>query len=417
MIGAIVEKMAGFYGRIASRRIHALNGCAISADKVRDVAARHGRAATVIDDFPLFFSVGRRLRRACMRYSTDDLRAAAAAGVLAPAQLESLLGFLGARPSEAVTGPKFDVVHLLWYAGALVVMSAMGLFSTLAFSKMGGPALAATALVYAALFGAAGHYLWTVKQLRTPGGLLIAVAVSMMPLAVYGIQDAYGAWSEFGKPASMRDFYIWIKGSFVFMELATIAAAALVLWFYRFPFIVFIMAVALWFLSMDMVPWIAKAGDSSWELSRRVSVWFGLGILVAALIVNLRQRSGDFACWLYLFGVLTFWGGITASSSGSNLDKALYCALNVGFLLLSVALGRRVFAVFGTIGIAIYLGDLAAKLFADSLLFPFALSLIGVGIIALGLVYYRRQDTINAWVEATLPEPLRRLRTEATAGA
>jgi len=346
-----------------------------------------------------------------MRYSTEDLRAAAAAGVIPSDQLDALLGFLGSRPADApASGPKFDMVHLLWYAGALVVISAMGLFSTLAFSQMGGPALTATALAYAALFAWAGNYLWTEKQLRTPGGLLIAVAVSMAPLAVYGVQDAYGAWTEFGRPASMRDFYQWIKGSFVFMELATIAAAIVALRFYRFPFIVFIMAVALWFLSMDVVPWIAGKDSGNWELSRKVSVWFGLGILVAAVMVNLRQRGGDFAFWLYLFGVLTFWGGITASSGGTALDKALYCALNVGFLVLSAALSRRVFAVFGTIGIAIYLGDLADKLFKDSILFPFALSLIGVGIIALGLLYNRRQHEIGAWIEARLPEPLRRLR-------
>ena len=114
-----------------------------------------------------------------MRYSTDDLRAAVTAGVLPSTQLDALLTFLTARvPEQPAAGPKFDVVHLLWYAGALVVISAMGLFSTLAFSQMGGPALTATALVYAGLFTAAGHYLWTVKKLRTPGGLLIAVAVA-----------------------------------------------------------------------------------------------------------------------------------------------------------------------------------------------------------------------------------------------
>jgi len=346
-----------------------------------------------------------------MRYSTDDLRAAAAAGVLAPPQLDALLAFLQARPSEQPAPARsFDIVHLLWYAGALVVMSAMGLFSTLAFSQMGGPALTATALVYALLFGIAGHYLWTVKQLRTPGGLLIAVAVAMTPLAVFGVQDTYGAWTEFGRPETMRGFYEWVKGSFVFMELATIAAAIVALYFYRFPFIVFIMAVALWFLSMDVVPWLTGTSYGNWEMSRRVSIWFGLGILIAAIVVNLRQRSGDFAFWLYLFGVLTFWGGLSASSNGSSLDKALYCALNVGFLLISVGLSRRVFAVFGTIGIAFYLGDLAEKLFRDSMLFPFALSLIGIAIIALGLYCNRRRNDIDAWVGAHMPESLRRLR-------
>ena len=128
-----------------------------------------------------------------MAYTETDLRAAAAAGVLDTAQLDRLIAFLrerGGAAALAAPAPRFDVAHLLWYAGALIVMTAMGLFSTLAFSQMGGEALAVTAVVYAAAFTAAGHYLWHTKNLRTPGGLLIAVAVSMAPLAVYGIQDA-----------------------------------------------------------------------------------------------------------------------------------------------------------------------------------------------------------------------------------
>lgn len=346
-----------------------------------------------------------------MQYSVDDLRAASSAGVLTPAQLDSLLAFLGTRPAATqATSPKFDLVHVLWYAGALIVISAMGLFSTLAFSQMGGRALALTALIYAALFAWAGDHLWSVRKLQTPGGLLIAVAVSMAPLAVYGVQDALGLWSKFGKPGEARDFYIWVKGSWMFMEIAAIAAAAIALRFYRFPFIVFIAAFALWFLSMDIVPWITGSQFGNWEISRKVSIWFGFGIVAVAMLVNVRQRSGDFAFWLYLFGVMTFWGAITATSNGTALDKALYCAMNVGFLFLSVFLGRRVFAIFGTIGIAIYLGDLAEKVFKDSLLFPFALSLIGVGIIALGLYYHRHQDAIRNWVDLHLPEPLKRLR-------
>lgn len=345
-----------------------------------------------------------------MPYSKTDLQAASDAGIISSGQLETLLTFLQARGPASPSSPKFDVVHMLWYAGALIVIAAMGLFSTLAFSQMGGNALAATALIYAALFGWAGHYLWTVKNLRTPGGLLIAVAVSMAPLAIYGIQDSLGLWSKFGKPGTTRDFYIWVRGSWIFMEIATLAAAALALRFYRFPFIVFLAAFALWFLSMDIVPWITGSKLRDFETARIVSIWFGLAILGLAVVVNSRQRTGDFAFWLYLFGVLTFWGGISATSGGTVLQKAAYCAMNVGFLFLAVFLGRRVFAVFGTIGIAMYLGDLAEKVFRDSMLFPFALSLIGVAIIAFGLYYHRHQAAIAAWIDVRMPEALKRLR-------
>ena len=153
-----------------------------------------------------------------MRYSEDDLRAAQAAGVIGAADLGRLVAFLAKRQpagpaSDAVPMPKFDAAHLLWYAGALIVIGAMGLFSTLAFTQMGGRALTITAIVYAVAFALAGHHLWYQKNLRTPGGLLITVAVSMAPLAVYGIQDELGWWGKFGNPGTVRDFYVWIKGS------------------------------------------------------------------------------------------------------------------------------------------------------------------------------------------------------------
>ena len=349
-----------------------------------------------------------------MTFSRTDLQAAADAGILSTVQLDTLLQFLGRRatatPTATAAGPAFDLVHVLWYAGALIVMGAMGLFTTLAFSQMGGGALTMTALVYAALFTWCGHHLWTARNLRTPGGLLIAIAVSMAPLAVYGIQDAFGMWGEAGKPGTVGAFYVWIKGGWIPMELAAIAAAALALRFYRFPFIVLIPAIALWFMSMDIVPWIVGADVVDFDMRRRVSIAFGLAIIAIAVAVNARQRSGDFAFWLYLFGVVAFWGGVSATSGGTPLAKAIYCAMNVGFLFLAVFLGRRVFAVFGTIGISMYLGDLAEKAFRDSLLFPFALSLIGVGIIALGLYYHRHQDELRVWFDARIPSGLRRLR-------
>jgi hypothetical protein len=347
-----------------------------------------------------------------MHFTDQDLRAAVTAGALDADRLNPLLDFLNAREthSPVAPAPRFDLAHLLWYAGALIVMGAMGLFSTLAFSAMGGAALTATALAYAAAFTAAGHYLWHHRNLRVPGGLLIAIAVSMAPLAVYGIQDAMGLWGHFGRPTAMRDFYVWIKGSFVWMELAAIVAAVIALWRYPYPFLVLIIAFALWFMSMDLTPWIVGRTDFTWDERRMVSLWFGLAVLVVAYVVDRRERGGDFAFWLHLFGLMAFWGGLSLTNSGSELGKFLYFVINVGLLLMSVLLGRRVYAVFGTLGIAGYLGHLSYKVFRDSMMFPFALSLIGIIVIALGLLYHRKQAAIGAWIEANIPESVRRLR-------
>ena len=60
--------------------------------------------------------------------------------------------------------------------------------------------------------------------------------------------------------------------------------------------------------------------------------------------------------------------------------------------------------MFGTFGVAGYLGYLSHDVFKDSLLFPFALSAIGVGVIAVGLFYHKHKDAIAGWLERYLPE-------------
>ena len=143
----------------------------------------------------------------------------------------------------------------------------MGLFSTLAFSQMGGKGLITTAIAYAAAFTIAGDRLWRRGQI-TVGGLLVAIAVSMVPLAVYGVQDQFHLWSSVGEPGAYSGFYVWIKGSWLPMEIAAVVAAALALRFYPFPFIISIIAVAFWFMSMDVVAWITGNNDGSFELRR-----------------------------------------------------------------------------------------------------------------------------------------------------
>jgi hypothetical protein len=161
---------------------------------------------------------------------------------------------------------------------------------------------------------------------------------------------------------------------------------------------------------MDLAPWFAGVDHFDFAMRRRVSIWFGFLVLAVAWIVDYRSRDGDFAFWLHLFGLLAFWGGITSSDSATELGRAVYCLFNVGLLALAVILMRRAYAVFGALGICLYFGHLANVVFKNSLLFPFALSLIGIVVIAAGLLYHRKEQAIAAWLATHLPEAVLRLR-------
>ena len=116
----------------------------------------------------------------------------------------------------------------------------------------------------------------------------------------------------------------------------------------------------------------------------------------------------DYAFWLYLLGMLTFWGALSSRRSDSELDKMRYALLNLGFVFLGVVLQRRIFTILGGFGVAGYLGYLSYKVFKDSLLFPIALTLIGLAVIALGIAWQRNEARLQAALRRALPTSLHR---------
>jgi hypothetical protein len=340
-----------------------------------------------------------------------QLDGAVRAGILSAAQADDLIEHLASgAPDVEDSGPRFTFVHVLYYLGGMIAIGAMSLFMTLGWNSLGGWGGFACAVFYGVLALALTHWLLERKQLEIPAGIMATLAVVMVPLAIFAAQMALGYW---GADTPYRDFQLYIDWRWIMMELGTLAIGAILLWRYRFPFMLLPISVTLWYMSMDLASFILQGNDlnaNDWELRKLVSLWFGLGMTLLAFWVDLRSRfSRDYAFWLYLFGVLTFWGGMSSMDSGSEWGKLAYCGINVVMILVGAVLGRRVFAVFGGLGIAFYLGDVSWRVFRDSLVFPFALSIIGIAIIALGVLWQRREAQWADSLRRFVPIPLREL--------
>jgi hypothetical protein len=350
-----------------------------------------------------------------MNVTRQSVDAAVARGILGEEQGQQLWQFLLEREAET---PSFRPAHILYYLGGMIAIGAMTLFMTLGWERFGGAGLAAISAAYGAVALALTQFLLTRKHLAIPAGITATLAVVMVPLAVYGAQHAMGFWPPDGHVRGYRDYHLLIDWRWLMMELATLAAAAIALWRYRLPFLVMPVAVTLWYLSMDLTPFLfgGEAGSFFSERARIVSLWFGLGMTLFAFLVDVRSRNGkDFAFWLYLFGVLTFWGGLSSLDSHSELGKLLYCCINLLMIAIGAALSRRVFAVFGALGVAGYLGHLSSTIFRDSMLFPVALTAIGLGVIAAGVFWQRHETAIGERLRAFLPAGLRELIAQRAA--
>lgn len=340
-----------------------------------------------------------------MRLDRHHLDDAVQAGILQREQADALDAFLRSRPDA---GPRFDFTHVLYYLGGLIAIGAMSVFMTLGWEAFGGWGILAAALAYAA----AG--LWLCERFRRrghaiPAGICATFAVALTPLAIYGLQQGMGWWPD--DSSHYRDYHTYIRWHWLYLELGTLAAGTALAWRYRYPFMLMPVAVTLWYLSMDLTAMlIGQGGDWDWQLRALVSMYFGLLVVLLAFWVDLRSRGGpDFAFWLYLFGVLAFWGGLSSQHSDSELGKLLYCGINLLLIATGAVLVRRVFVVFGAIGVCMYLGHLAREVFRDSWLFPISLTAIGLGIVWLGLLWQRHEAAITRRLRARLPPPLQEL--------
>jgi hypothetical protein len=341
-----------------------------------------------------------------MKIYQEDLDWAVSQGLITAEQANALWNALSMRNSER---PQFNFANVTFYFGALIVISAMTWFMTLAWESFGGGGIFLLASIYALCFVLAGSNLWWRHEMKIPGGLLFTIAVSLTPLAIYGLQRATGFWTQ-GDPGTYQNFYLWIKGSWFLMELGTIIAGLVAINFVRFPFLTAPIAFSLYFMSMDITPLLFGEKMYDWQLRLLVSVWFGIACIVVAYLVDIRtsRRDGDYSFWLYLFGLLAFWFGLTLMGDSNEFQKFLYCLINLGLILLSALLKRKVFIVFGGLGVFGYLGYLAYSVFRNAILFPFTLTFLGIFIIYLGILYQRNSRKIELSLERLLPDTVRR---------
>ncbi len=339
------------------------------------------------------------------------LEKAAEKKIISREQAERLYDFLvesgrGTQDSSGnAPGTGFNMSTVLYYMGGLLAIGAMTLFMNLGWEKFGGWGILFISLAYAA----AGLYMAARFRNRghaVPAAVCAAFVVAVTPLAIYGLQQAMGWWPD---QSVYREYHHYIRWHWLYMEIGTLAAGCIILWFFRYPFLLMPVAITLWYMSMDLSVFIA-GGHGDTQFRAVISLLFGLAVLSAAFVVDVRsRRTDDFAFWLYMAGVAAFWGGMMTRFSHGEIERLLAMFLNLALIFTGVVLARRVFVVFGAVGCTFYLGHLAWKVFSNSMIFPFVLTALGLAIIYLGILWQRNQEKITRSIRGVLPAALREL--------
>ena len=337
-----------------------------------------------------------------MDVTKKKLNEAARKNLISPQQVAPLYEFLVAQSHDVAT---FTFTHVLYYLGGLIAIGAMTLFMNLGWESFGGAGIVGICVIYA-VAGLKVTSVFSARNLAVPAGICATFVVCLTPLAIYGIQQWLGVWPD---ESVYRDYHRYIKWHWLYMELGTLAAGIIIARIYKYPFLIMPIAVTLWYMTMDITAMIS-GGDSTWELRKLVSLYSGLLMIGLAFWVDIRSYDkADYAFWLYIFGVMAFWGGLSSLSSDDELSKFIYLWINLLMIGVGVVLIRRVFVVFGAIGSCGYFVHLASDVFRDSWVFPLVLTAIGFGIICLGIFWQKHEMAITKKSRSLLPLPVRKL--------
>ncbi|HEC58681.1 MAG TPA: DUF2157 domain-containing protein [Methylophaga sp.] len=337
-----------------------------------------------------------------MDVTKNKLDGAVAENIISAQQAVALYQYLTIQSQDS---PKFTFTHVLYYLGGLIAIGAMTLFMTLGWESFGGAGIVSISVLYAAV-GLKITNALSAKNLAIPAGICATFVVCLTPLAIYGLQQWLGVWPD---DSVYRDYHRYIQWHWLYMELGTLAVGVMVAWKYKYPFLIMPIAVTLWYMTMDISAMLS-GGDITWELRALISMYSGLLMIGLAFWVDIRShQTADYAFWLYIFGVIAFWGGLSSQNSDDQLSKFIYFCINLLMIGAGVLLVRKVFVIFGALGSCGYLGYLAFDVFQDSWLFPIVLTAIGLGIVFLGILWQKHEKTITQKSRSWLPAPLREL--------
>lgn len=302
------------------------------------------------------------------------------------------------RPEpEREERPGLNLVTIAYYFGGFLALLGYTVFLGTRWSELSyGTQFLAMAVTMAVLL--ALGFLLRRYNYAMAGGLLIFVGTAITPLVAYTLAQTLGFWPrepQWWEPG-YDTYYLTVRPHWVYLEVVSLAVAAVMLWLVRFPLLTVLAAFWGWMLSIDLTRLIAGEAAFEGDLEQAVSIVVGLALLALGLFLQ-RRTQEDYSRWLYLAGHVALIGGLgSLAFEHEGWLTLLFLLVYLAFVVISVPLQRPVFLVFGAIGCFMYVSYLAFEVFGTSLGFPIVLAIVGV-LIVLGAVAFQRYA--RPWLE------------------
>ncbi len=288
-------------------------------------------------------------------------------------------------------------VQVLIWTGTVLLVGAHAWWSSRGYEALGMGVVLALTLTWQGAFLAAAEWARRRGELVLESGFAAIVAF-YTPLTAYAAERLLGFHFASG---DFDDFYPYVSGGWVWMEIAAIGASALLLFRYRRPFLALPLTLFTGFLVIDG----ATRALGGWDRGQRVEqVVLAAGVVMLAAAIGLDYRGWRrFAFWPHLTAIWLVAWGLDWVCDGRH-TVTLFLAACIA-LVLGIWLARATLLAAGGL-----FGWAALGFSAHGAAFPFLLTLGGLCFVGLAIWLSRSDSPVRRFIAAReLPAPQRDL--------
>ena len=302
-------------------------------------------------------------------------------GLITEKQLRSILAEedLEAKPAVVERKTGLNLITVAYYFGGFLALFSFTFFIGMSWADLSD--WARFGIAFGALFaiGAIGVWLRFLLSYQTAGGLLLFVAVAILPLFIYTIARLIGGWPD---DASFYE----LRFVLIFLGLGSLVGALAALIYTHFSLIALLVAASLHIILLDIAQMVGGASYPFGESTAAISG--GLILLGIGLTMWEKKR---YAFWFKLYGLVSLQIAFTGLfvDSESVLFGLLFLLVYLVMVGLSLRFREVIFLVFGAIGFYTYITRLVFDVFEGEAYFPLVLGIIGLSIVVLAVLYQK----------------------------
>ncbi|MBI1362959.1 MAG: hypothetical protein GC134_03150 [Proteobacteria bacterium] len=292
--------------------------------------------------------------------------------------------------------------NVLFYGGGALAMLAMVVLMAASFDSFGWGGMAVLSVLYT------GGFMALVNRFKAREGMAVATSVVAvlpvltLPFLIFAVQNMMGLWDA-GYSGTGADLRAWA------IELTAFGMGMVMFRLVREPLQLLPVLVSAWLMLMD----VSGGGDILFmsDTLRGITALYGVGVFGLSIWLDMRSvgTGKDLSWWGYIVAATAVLGGLSLLWDGGEGGKLLFAVFSALMVLGGGMLARRMVAVYGSIGVGIYLVYLVSQMVTSLLGAAVILVALAFGVIWLGMQWYRNEQAIMARLRRVLPQRMQTL--------